>query len=170
MIKTRFKAPYTYNKLGQRFTTFPERKKSGVYFIKEGKDIVYIGHSTKDLYKTMYRHFQQWSHQGQEVITYAGNDLDDYTVRVIYCTPKQAEAAEKYLIKKHKPRDNSYKYEDIELTTYDKNTGRLTQETQTAPDYQWKPDPKDMVQDYSDYYQDTKPFDLFGIQNKTPRS
>jgi hypothetical protein len=168
MIKTRFKNPYTFNKLGQRFTTFPERKKSGVYLIKEDNTIVYIGYSTKDLYKTMYRHFQAWNHREQEVITYAGQDLDRYSVRVIYCTPKQAEAAEKYLIKKYKPRDNTYKYEDIILNTYDKSTGKKIQETQTAPDYVWKPDPRDMIIDYSDILpEDSEPFALFGVQKKT---
>jgi hypothetical protein len=116
MLKTKFVQPYTQAPgYMRRLTTFPARAKAGVYLIKEGKDIVYIGHSRTDVYKTMYRHFQEWTHREQEVTTYAGQDLDKYTVRVIYCTAKQAEAAEKYLIKRHKPRDNKYKYESIIL-------------------------------------------------------
>lgn len=34
-----------------------------------------------------------------------------YTVRAVYCTAKQADALEKALILKYKPRDNSVKYE-----------------------------------------------------------
>lgn len=100
---------------------FPSRGKAGVYLIKEEGNIVYVGYSSKDLYKTMYRHFQRWDHPTQEVITYAG-DLDklEFTVRVVYCTPKQAEALEKALIKKHNPRDNAQKYEDTVLTAYDR--------------------------------------------------
>ena len=120
----------------------------------------------------MYRHFQQWTHRQQEVTTYAGQDLDNFTVRVIYCTPKQAEAAEKYLIKKHKPRDNKYKYDSIILLPYDKKTGEQINDTPTAPNSAWKPDPRDMVQDYSDFTpDDAEPFDLFGIiKSKTPQS
>ena len=152
----------------RRLTTFPSRAKAGVYLIKEGKDIVYIGHSRTDVYKTMYRHFQEWTHREQEVTTYAGQNLDNFTVRVIYCTPKQAEAAEKYLIKRHKPRDNKYKYDSIILLPYDKKTGKQINETPTAPNRAWKPDPRDMVQDYSDFKPEyTEPFDLFGIENIT---
>lgn len=101
---------------------FPERGKTGVYLIKEDKDIVYIGYSGKDLYKTMYRHFQTWNHTGQEVVSYADRlKKGNYTVRIVYCTPKQADALEKALIKKHKPRDNGAKYESLKLLAYDRN-------------------------------------------------
>ena len=171
MLKTKFVKPYTFDKYGRKYTTFPARQKSGVYLIKEGKDIVYIGHSRTDVYKTMYRHFQTWNHREQEVTTYSGQDLNDFSVRVIYCTPKQAEAAEKYLIKRHKPRDNKYKYESIILLPYDKQTGEKINETPTAPNSAWKPDPRDMVRDYSDYdNNNTEPFDLFGIEQKIRRS
>jgi hypothetical protein len=175
MLKTKFVKPYIINKYGQKYTTFPARSKSGVYMIKEAGIIVYIGHSRTDVYKTMYRHFQQWTHREQEVTTYAGQDIDNFTVRVIYCTPKQAEAAEKYLIKRYKPRDNKYKYDSIILLPYDEKTGKAIQEAPTAKNSEWKPDPRDMVRDYSDYYvteeESAEPFDLFGIvKSKKPHS
>lgn len=116
----KFKKIHPYGKDGK--TNFPLRGKTGVYIIYEGSEVVYIGFSQSDLYRTMYRHFQRWNHTGQEVVTYADQNLNDYTVRVIYCTPKQAESLEKKLIKKYKPRDNAQKYEDIKLTAYDNNT------------------------------------------------
>lgn len=123
----KFIAPY-HPKTGK--PNFPERGKTGVYLIKEGKDLVYIGYSGKDLYKTMYRHFQTWNHTGQEVVSYADRlKKDDYTVRVVYCNPRQAEALEKALIKKHKPRDNGAKYESLKLMAYDRNTLDIYQAT-----------------------------------------
>lgn len=103
--KTKFLPPYVNGK-----TTFAEAKnKSGVYLIKEDGVIVYIGYSSNNLYRTLYRHFQDWNHTSQQVITYKGKDLDRYTVRIIYCTPLQAERLEAYLIQKMEPRDNYMK-------------------------------------------------------------
>jgi hypothetical protein len=102
----KFISPYT----AQGKTKFPERGKTGVYLIKENGKITYIGYSMSDLYKTMYRHFQVWNHRGQEVVSYNAQGNDNYTVRVIYCTPQQAARLERYLISKHKPRDNAQSY------------------------------------------------------------
>lgn len=107
MKKTRWKAPY--NKSGK--TNFPDRERPGVYLIKEkasGK-IVYVGYSGNNLYRTMYRHFQQWTHSDQPVITYANKGPEKYLCRVIYCTAKQAVTLEELLILKHEPRDNPQK-------------------------------------------------------------
>ena len=106
-------------------TKFPERGKTGVYLIKENNKIVYIGYSMNDLYKTMYRHFQTWNHSGQEVVSYNHKGNDIYTVRVVYCSPAQASRLEKYLIKKHKPRDNAQVYT---LDFSDKKTGAAYEE------------------------------------------
>jgi excinuclease UvrABC nuclease subunit len=107
MKKTRWRAPY--NKQGK--TNFPERERPGVYLIKNlpENEIVYVGYSGNNLYRTMYRHFQQWSHSEQPVVTYANKNLADYVCRVIYCTPKQAATLEEMLILKHKPKDNPQK-------------------------------------------------------------
>ena len=41
--------------------------KSGVYVIREGSEIVYVGEShTNRLYDTLTRHFQQVRHEAQE--------------------------------------------------------------------------------------------------------
>lgn len=122
----KFIAPYTAD--GK--TKFPERGRTGVYVIKENGKTVYVGYSENDLYKTMYRHFQTWNHRSQEVVSYNAKGNDNYTVRVIYCTPAQAGRLEKYLIKKHKPRDNAQTYE---LNFEDRKTGQAyeNQEPQT---------------------------------------
>lgn len=107
MKKTRWKAPYN----NQGKTNFPDRERPGVYLIKEkasGK-IVYIGYSGNNLYRTMYRHFQQWNHSDQPVISYANKGPENYLCRVIYCTAKQAVTLEELLILKYEPRDNPQK-------------------------------------------------------------
>lgn len=114
----KFRPPYQKN--GK--TTFPERERPGVYIIKEDNKIVYVGFSSNNLYRTMYRHFQRWHHRFQPVVTYSNRIKEKaYTVRVIYCTPKQADKLEKMLIKKYQPRDNDLSYIDYEPTNYDTN-------------------------------------------------
>lgn len=71
-----------------------------------------------DLYKTMYRHFQDWKSSNQTRVTYSY--LKDITCRVILCTPKQAERLEKMLILKYKPKDNPMKYSRYKPTKLDK--------------------------------------------------
>lgn len=111
--KTKFLQPYDDN--GK--TTFRNaNKKPGVYLIKENGEIVYVGYSGKNIYRTMYRHFQKWDHPYQEVITYNHSGVNKYTVRVIFTTPQQAERLEAYLINKYKPRDNSNKLAKYEGT------------------------------------------------------
>ena len=84
-------------------------KKSGVYLIKENNKIVYIGHSGYNLYKTMYRHFQNWdSHQTRATYKAKGNKRKKYLVQIIFCTPKQTDKIETEKIKKYNPRDNVY--------------------------------------------------------------
>lgn len=110
MKKSRFLAPYT--KDGK--TRFPARFKSGVYLIKsKSGEMLYIGSSGVDVYKTCYRHLQKWS-SFQKVVTYV-NDLENILLRVVYCTAKQALELEKKLIWKHSPKDNIYQYEEEEL-------------------------------------------------------
>ena len=110
MKKSRFLTPYT--KDGK--TRFPARFKSGVYLIKsKSGEMLYIGSSAVDVYKTCYRHLQNWS-SFQKVVTYV-NDLENILLRVVYCTPKQALELEKKLIWKHSPKDNIYQYEEEEL-------------------------------------------------------
>lgn len=115
----KFLPPYKEN--GR--TNFPEtQNRTGVYLIKENGKIVYVGKSGYNLYKTLYRHFQEWNHKYQEVISYKGPMYSrrKYTVRVIYCTPKQANALEKKLIMKYVPRDNTQKYDLFNLPPVEK--------------------------------------------------
>lgn len=104
MKKTRFKPPYKKDKKATfNYKIFAT---AGVYLIKNknGK-IVYVGHSQSNLYKTMYRHFQEWKDK-QYRATYPKLG---YTVRVVKTTPKQAVLLESLLIEKHKPKDNPMK-------------------------------------------------------------
>ena len=109
----KFAKPYQTGKNGAQRTTFPEtRNHAGVYIIKEDGKIVYVGFSSYSVYKTMYRHFQEWNHKYQEVVSYANRlHTHTYTVRPILCTDKQAYALEKRLIRKYHPRDNTIQYE-----------------------------------------------------------
>jgi excinuclease UvrABC nuclease subunit len=102
-------------------TTFPNTKeKPGIYQIFEAGKLVYIGMSTKNLYKTMYRHFESWHHRSQPVISYADRmKRNRYTVRVTLCTALQAVKLERLLIKKYKPRDNSQQFDIYDLTPSD---------------------------------------------------
>lgn len=119
MKKYKFFTPY--QKTGR--TTFPDtQNKSGVYLIKENEKVVYIGMSTVNLYKTMYRHFEAWRHRTQEVVSYRNKMASNrYTVRVVLCTALQSVKLERALIKKHRPRDNENKYSQYEITVSDTN-------------------------------------------------
>jgi len=89
-------------------TNFPTRKKSGVYLIYQNHKLVYVGYSQTDVYKTMYRHFQFWNDKSQVRVIYP--NWEQIKVRIVYCSPLQADRLEKALILKYKPRDNPNKY------------------------------------------------------------
>lgn len=103
------------------------RHKAGTYLIYEDKQLVYVGYSSYDLYKTCIRHFQRWSAASQFMtflgftsgVTYFGNDMARYKVRFVICSPDRAERLEKMLIRKYQPRDNTEKYKDYEPKPYD---------------------------------------------------
>jgi excinuclease UvrABC nuclease subunit len=111
-VKTKFIEPYW--KEGDRFKTnldflCSKCHNSGVYFIKSNKtdEVIYIGYSAANLYKTVYRHFQKWHDKDQERIVY---NKTGYSIRIILTSPARAALLEKYLIQKFKPRDNELKY------------------------------------------------------------
>ena len=116
-------------------TTHPHTlNKSGVYFILEDGIITYIGKSGTNLYKTMYRHFEQWHHGQQQVISYYHKmKRKRYTVRVILCTAPQATRLERAAIKKHQPRDNAEKYRQYSLIAADNYVWEQYQEIDTSP-------------------------------------
>lgn len=112
-------------------TTFEEtRLRSGVYFIKDERGkLVYIGKSEKDLYRTLYRHFQKWNHPFQEVVTYRGRDLSLFRVRVILCSPKRATRLETHFLLEHNPPDN---IEKIAALSADQSTAADRQAVNAA--------------------------------------
>lgn len=87
-----------------------------MYIVREGKKVVYVGHSKTDAKKTLYRHFQLWTDirtdeeknaSAHDRVTYAGKNLGQYTVKMYYTnTGTEAEILEQLLINKIKPRDN----------------------------------------------------------------
>jgi hypothetical protein len=111
-VKTRFRELYIKNKSGNYKVNIPQLRESdkqaGVYLIKSKRtgEIVYIGYSQTQLYKTVTRHFQTWNDSQQERYTYSKTN---YLIRIILTTPKRAALLEQYLINKIKPRDNKQK-------------------------------------------------------------
>ena len=77
---------------------------------------MYVGHSKTDVKKTLYRHFQLWTDirqsnqrqaEGHDRVTYAGNNMAGYSIKVYYTNSgKDAEVLEQLLIGRIKPRDN----------------------------------------------------------------
>jgi len=65
-------AGFLYRPVGATGEPYPGwlralKGKAGVYLIKEGGELVYVGSSTKQLYDTLTRHFQTVRHEAQEV-------------------------------------------------------------------------------------------------------
>lgn len=92
-------------------TTFSIQGKPGVYLIYQKDEIVYIGYSGTNLYKTMYRHFQKWTDKTQHRVVYP--DHTGITVRVVYTNNGyRASRLERALILKYTPKDNTVIYEE----------------------------------------------------------
>jgi len=110
---------------------------AGVYFIrhKATGSVVYVGSSTTQLKKTIYRHFQVWTdrqRKGGEQYERKTYPKHGYQVRFIKCTASQALKVEKYLIRKLQPKDNPLKYKQLTLKA--EETGKeLYEEFQKAP-------------------------------------
>lgn len=102
---------YKSNDLDKCTLKVDYQKKFGVYFIKDNatNEIVYIGNSSTNLYKTIYRHFQEWNDRRQFRNIY---NKYGYTIRIILTTPTQAPKLEAYLIQKMQPKDNQIKYDN----------------------------------------------------------
>jgi hypothetical protein len=116
MKKYKLVKPYTKEKTNISFT----ENKSGVYLIYPigSQKAVYIGMSGSNLYKTILRHFQSWNDRQQIRVTYA---KQGYNIRIVLCTPQQAERLERALIVKHNPIDNPNKYLLYTTTKQDEN-------------------------------------------------
>ena len=79
------------------------KRRSGVYVIREGEEIVYVGEShTGSLYDTITRHFQSWTGYT------AGTRYDRDAVTVAVRTTKARDAidVQDALIRRLRPRDN----------------------------------------------------------------
>lgn len=103
---SKFFPPY-YEKNGTDHCTLKTtfQNESGVYFLKNKEgEITYIGSSKTNLYKTIYRHFQDWSSSTQKRVTYGKYT---HTLRIILTTPTQSLRVETYLLNKHVPKDNT---------------------------------------------------------------
>ena len=94
---------------------FKTRRRPGVYMIYVNGVLRYVGFSTYDVYKTMYRHFQAWKDSTQVRITYPRSP--EVKLRVIYTnTAKQAATLERALRIKYQPTDNPQQLIDVEPT------------------------------------------------------
>lgn len=129
-IQSKWFKPYTKkgNNLRPSLGLPSKKFQSGVYLIKNihsGK-IIYVGRSLTNLYKTIYRHFQQWNdyRYGQRIdrIVY---DKTGYQIRIIFVSPSQVPRLEAYLINKYLPRDNGITYKDAALDKQIDNTKDL---------------------------------------------
>lgn len=107
MIKEKLKNISPYNEKGK--PTFKKRNVKGVYIIRHKKEILYIGYSGTDLYKTMYRHFQKWDDWSQVRVEY--KNTNNLKIDIILTSTKlEASRLEKALIIKYKPKDNPNQY------------------------------------------------------------
>lgn len=108
---------------------------SGVYLIKRGDEIVYIGHSNGAVKKTLYRHFQQWTDKrpqfakdttGFDRVSYAGYNLDQFRVRVIFTdSGVKAYNLETQLINKYKPVQNKAKLKILFQDEYEERMRKI---------------------------------------------
>lgn len=123
------KAKAPYNEKGK--TNFNLRHKPGVYLIYKHNTLLYVGFSRTDVYKSLYRHLQDWTDERQQRITY--KNLGGIKVRVIYTsTGAKAKRLEGALILKHKPPHNINKYKGYFLDKLDK---QIIKEVETAPQH-----------------------------------
>jgi excinuclease UvrABC nuclease subunit len=125
IIKSTINHPYRDNKI------FYTAQLPGVYVIYKNEKIVYVGYSSYNVYKTLYRHFQSWYDETQKRIVYSKND-PRIKVRVVYCSPTKAKKLETALIFKHKPKDNPdiKRYEKFKL---DKKENKVYDEVSNKP-------------------------------------
>lgn len=105
MIKSRQNSPYLNGK------PYYTAQRPGTYLIYRAGRLVYVGFSSYNVYKTLYRHFQNWNDPQQVRIVYDKND-PDIKVRVIYTTAARARKLEKAIIIKYQPKNNPDKYEN----------------------------------------------------------
>ena len=127
-----FQTVYIDHKIHKHPRLKPTGNQKGVYILKKGNEIKYIGYSGSNLYKTLTRHFQSWEDRTQIRVTYSKSE--NIKARIIY-TPTAAQAAklEKALILKYQPSDNPNKYEQYSLNITDDHLINNYQNEAEAP-------------------------------------
>jgi hypothetical protein len=134
MYKQR-KAPPYYYKNGVKHTTFNVRNVAGVYMIYKDEVLHYVGYSGNNLYRTMYRHFQDWSKSKQYRAIYN----DKVLIRVIYTkTAEQAHNLETALIIKYAPAGNENQYFDFETEPKEDRALQDYLDTESSPIVEFK--------------------------------
>jgi len=105
-----------YNEKGKTNLKKLTNHRFGVYCIRNKKtqEILYIGHSSSNLYKTLYRHFQTYNDTHKQFRAYYPN-RNNIEVSVILSRKTHAPKIEMSLIKEYKPVDAVLKYEDSEI-------------------------------------------------------
>lgn len=90
--------------------------RAGVYLIREKAGlftpakIIYVGMSMNNLYRTIYRHFQDWNDKRQQRYTYNKNT---HEIAVLLLQPAKVQLMEDRLIYFLRPRDNKQKIESL---------------------------------------------------------
>lgn len=99
-----------YERGRTNWQNFIDGESKGVYIIRDKRTgvISYVGQSTSNLYKTLYRHFQSWIDPRQYRTTYKkhGHEVAIFIVK----NAREVLELERYLILKYLPRDNEIKY------------------------------------------------------------
>lgn len=115
MKKSRWVEPYIKTKSGGLKPALKDCwtcAQAGVYLIRHirTQTIVYVGSSSTQLKKTIYRHFQTWNDkQPRRVYPKQGH----YQIRFFKCTAEQAAKLEAALIAKYQPKDNLDKFKNL---------------------------------------------------------
>ena len=129
---SKFYTVYNNGKINKQLRLKASGNQKGVYILKKNNEIIYIGYSGSNIYKTLTRHFQSWDDKTQTRITYSKNQ--NIKARIVYTsTATQAAKLEKALILKYKPTDNPNKYEQYNLNLSDDNLINNYQNEAEAP-------------------------------------
>lgn len=117
MKRTRLVPPYGAS--GR--TTFPARERTGVYLVFRGGALHYVGFSGSDVYKALYRHFEQWNDASRERKRATFPRGGTTRVRVVYTdSAEQAARLETALIVRYRPPGNVDKLQAYETDAADR--------------------------------------------------
>ena len=132
--KQRLVKPYKEVK-GVKHTTCNLRNVGGVYIIYDlNLKVKYIGMSGNNLYRTMYRHFQDWKSSDQVRVTY---NPEKVKIAVTYCTDEEKiYKLEKALIIRYRDKyklDNPNQYREKKQDKYIKGILEEFEELKSNP-------------------------------------